>query len=77
MRDTPMAIARNQSGWDTPPPWPCPKQNCCNTATADLRAASPALSARGSTIPAGYAFAIKGRTHGQDFPDRGLDQGIR
>jgi hypothetical protein len=34
MRDTPRAIARHQSGWDTPPPLPCPKQNCCNSTTA-------------------------------------------
>jgi hypothetical protein len=31
------------------------------------------LSARDSyeTIPAGYAFATKGRTHGQNYIDRG------
>ncbi len=34
MRDTPMAIARHQSGGDTPAPLPCPKQSCCNSTTA-------------------------------------------
>jgi hypothetical protein len=43
----------------TPLPLPCPKQNCCNSTTASLPAASPALSARHSTIPVGYAFAIR------------------
>jgi hypothetical protein len=48
MRDTPAAIARNQSGWDTPLPLPGPKQNCCNSTTANSRVSSPALSLRDS-----------------------------
>jgi len=71
MPGTPAATARRQSEWDTPLPLRCPRRNCCDSTTANLPAASPALSARDSAIQAGYAFAIKGRTHGQNCTDRG------
>jgi len=67
MPDIPAATARRQSGWGTPLPLPYPKQICCNSTTASLPAASPAPSAHHSSIPAGHAFAIKGRAHGQDW----------
>jgi hypothetical protein len=51
MPDTPAATACHQSGWGTPLPLSCPKQNCCNSTTASLPSASPALSARDMTIP--------------------------
>jgi hypothetical protein len=73
MPDIPAATARRQSRWGTPLPSPRPKQNCCNSTTANLWAASPAPSARDSyeAIPAGYAHVIKGRTLGQNCTDRG------
>src|ERR1039458_3706778 len=51
MPDTPAATARRQSGLGSPLSSPCPKQNCCNSTTASLPSASPALSARDTTIP--------------------------
>ena len=56
MPDTPAATARRQSGWGTPLTSPWPKQNCCNSTTVHLPAASPALFARDSIIPAGNSF---------------------
>src|SRR5208337_3783283 len=47
------------------------KVKLCSSLTLHLRAASPALSARDSTIPASYAFAIEGRTHGHESTGRG------
>jgi len=64
MPDPPAATSRSQSGWGTPLQLSCPMQNRCNLATANLPAVSPALSARDSTIPEGYAFDITGITHG-------------
>jgi hypothetical protein len=53
IRDTPAAPARRQSEWGAPLPSPCPRQYCCNSTTANLPAASPALSARdlGACVP--------------------------
>ena len=66
-----MGRGRHRTVRGTPPPSPCQKQSCCNLTAADLPGASPAPSSRDSTIPAGYALAIKGRTHGQNCTDRG------
>ena len=71
MPDTPAATARRQSGWGRALSSPCPRRDCCKSTTANLPAASAALSALDSTIPAGYAFAIKGRTHGENCAVRG------
>jgi len=65
MPNTPTATEPSQSEWGTPTPSPCPKQDYCNSSTAHLPAAPTALSARDSTIPTGYAFAIMGRTNGR------------
>ena len=47
------------------------RQNYCNAIIVNLPAASPAHSARDLAAPASYAFAIKGRTHGQNCADDG------
>jgi hypothetical protein len=39
MAGAPAATVHSQSGWGTPLPLPYPKQNCCNSTTADLPAA--------------------------------------
>ncbi len=54
---------------------PPPEEPTVRTALTVATPASPAACARDSTIPACYAFVIKGRTHGQKNADRGYPLG--